>query len=66
MSKSDKSGKTKTKSSFLDNGPTAFVMGYVDLIMTIKLTEKDLQNDDKQIKFEDLSSIKDLNFMKVS
>ena len=64
MSKSDKAGKTKTKSSFLESGPTAFVMGYVDLIFTIKLTEKDLQIEDKQIKFEDLSSIKDLNFMK--
>ena len=64
MSKSDKSGKTKTKSSFLESGPTVFVMGYVDLIFTIKLTENELQNEDKQIKLEDLSSIKDLNFMK--
>ena len=64
MSKSDKSGKTKTKSSFLESGPTVFVMGYVDLIFTIKLTESDLQNEDKQIKFEDLSSIKDLDFLK--
>ena len=64
MSKSDKSGKTKTKSSFLESGPTVFVMGYVDLVFTIKLIEKDLQNEDKKIKFEDLLSIKDLNFMK--
>ena len=63
MSRSDKSGKTKTKSSFLDSGPTAFVMGYVDLIFTIKLTDKDLQYEDKQLKIEDLSSIKDLKFI---
>ena len=50
MSRMNKTGKTKTKSSaFSDSIPVMFAMGYVDLIFTLNLTDKDLeksQNED--------------------
>ena len=81
MSKSKKSAKIKTKSTvFIDSNPTMFVMGYVDLIFKINLSDKDLEKpkegddqnqekkkeneEDKYYKLEDINSIKDLEFIK--
>ena len=58
MSKTNKSGRTKTKSGggFAEATPVMFAMGHVDLIFSLNLTDKDLekpnsnneQNDGKQ------------------
>ena len=79
MSKSGKSGKSKAKSSiYSDSGPILFVMGHVDLIFTLNLTDKDLEKpkeensneeqkenkEDKYYKLEDLTSIQSLKFIK--
>ncbi len=47
----------------------SFAMGEMDLIFTINFTDKDLEKpdgegDDKYYKIEDMSSIKDLSFLK--
>jgi len=80
MSKTTKSGRTKTKSGgFAEATPVMFAMGHVDLIFSLNLTDKDLEKpdsdnqqsdgkkgkeEDKYYKLEDLTSISSLNFMK--
>ena len=84
MSKSGKTGKTKSKAAgFSESIPTLFTMGNVDLIFKLNLTDKDLEKpssdenqaneqnqeknkkneDDKYYKLEDITSIKDLEFI---
>ena len=49
MSKTNKSGKTKTKSGggFAEATPVMFAMGHVDLIFSLNLTDKDLEKPDQ-------------------
>ncbi len=53
MSKTVKSGKTKTKSgAFSETTPVMFAMGHVDLIFSLNLSDKDLEKENPESKNE--------------
>ena len=73
MKQTQKGKKKATKEKQAQNQDElsgfSFAMGEMDLIFTITFTDKDLEKpdgegDDKYYKIEDMSSIKDLQFLK--